>query len=401
MRVLLNDYGGYPFPAQLSHELARREHVVHHAFCTSLAGTPPGTYSDQSREKSATLRPISLRQIQQKTSLLKRRSQDIEYGKLLVQEIESFRPDIVISANTPLDAQRVIHRYCVKNGIPIIYWLQDLISIAIETILSRKYSILGLGIGKYYQRLEQKLLLQSHKVITISTDFLQQLSLWGINHSNISVIENWAPLDQFPRIDRKNAWSAKNGLDDKFVFMYSGTLSLKHNPLLLVDLARSLTNQDGIVLVRSQGEAADWLKTEASRLGLTNLIVQPFGPATDTAMAFASADVLVALLETEAGAFSVPSKVLAYFCAARPVLLAVPAQNLAAKIVRRNHTGFAVNPKDSDQFIEAANRLYTDSALRQTMGDNARNYAETNFNIKQICDRFEKEIASSVASQGD
>ena len=39
----------------------------------------------------------------------------------------------------------------------------------------------------------------------------------------------------------------------------------------------------------------------------------------------ASADVLVALLETDAGAFSVPSKVLTSLSAGRPILAAIPA----------------------------------------------------------------------------
>ena len=50
---------------------------------------------------------------------------------------------------------------------------------------------------------------------------------------------------------------------------------------------------------------------------------QPFGRLSEV---LASADVLVALLESDAGAYSVPSKVLTYLAAGRPILGAIPAE---------------------------------------------------------------------------
>ena len=55
---------------------------------------------------------------------------------------------------------------------------------------------------------------------------------------------------------------------------------------------------------------------------------QPFEVLPDV---LGSADVLVAILEPDAGVFSVPSKVLSYFCAGRPVLLAVPVKTWPRK----------------------------------------------------------------------
>jgi hypothetical protein len=44
-------------------------------------------------------------------------------------------------------------------------------------------------------------------------------------------------LDEPPQKPRRNSWSARHGLDDKFVFLYSGTLAMKHNPDILWQLA--------------------------------------------------------------------------------------------------------------------------------------------------------------------
>ena len=71
----------------------------------------------------------------------------------------------------------------------------------------------------------------------------------------------------------------------------------------------------------------------------------------------ASADVLVSVLEAEAGHFSVPSKVQSYLCAERAILLAAPHANLAAAIVARENAGLVVEPDDIEGFLEAAKAL--------------------------------------------
>jgi glycosyltransferase involved in cell wall biosynthesis len=102
----------------------------------------------------------------------------------------------------------------------------------------------------------------------------------------------------------------------------------------------------------------------------------------------AAGDVLVAILEPDAGTFSVPSKILSYLCAGRPLLLGVPESNLAARTVLDSNTGLVAEP-DERRFIEAAERLFVDDAERDAMAARARIFAERNFEIGPIADRFE------------
>ena len=111
----------------------------------------------------------------------------------------------------------------------------------------------------------------------------------------------------------------------------------------------------------------------------------------------ASADVLLATLEPEAAQFAIPSKVLSYLCAARPILLAAPRQNLSVSILDRSQAGIAVEPDDTRGWIAAATRLVADPALREQMGHNGRSYAEHTFNIDRIAARFESVLAQAQA----
>jgi glycosyltransferase involved in cell wall biosynthesis len=105
-----------------------------------------------------------------------------------------------------------------------------------------------------------------------------------------------------------------------------------------------------------------------------------------------SADVLVAILEPDAGIYSAPSKVLTYLCAKRALLLAIPPENLSARIVSSHDAGIVIAPNNVDDFVSAADTLLSDESLREAYALNARDYAETYFDIEAICDQFEKII---------
>jgi hypothetical protein len=173
--------------------------------------------------------------------------------------------------------------------------------------------------------------------------------------------------------------------------MYTGTLGLKHNPRLLLELARRHRDNDAVrVVVVSEGLGADWLReqTAADPLpGLIQLSYQDFSVMPDV---LASGDVLLGVLEEDAGVFSVPSKILTYLCAERPILLAAPSVNLATRLVARERVGMTCAPADVSAFLDAADHLRTQAGLGAVMGRRARAFAERAFQIESIADQFER-----------
>ena len=259
-----------------------------------------------------------------------------------------------------------------------MFWLQDIYSIAMRSILrSKSIPFAGL-IANGYERAERRLLRESDAVVCISSDFEPIMSQWGVDPRRCFTIENWAPRDEVPPGPQDNPWSRSHGLAGKFVFLYSGTIGLKHNPGMLVRLADAFAGRPGTeIVVISEGLGADWIKARLAERPRPNLRVLPLQPFRDVPLALASGSVLVALLREESGEFSVPSKILAYHCAGRPLLLAVPPRNLASRIVEQNSTGLVVPPDSEEQFVAAAERLYADAdALRTRFAANARRYAD-------------------------
>jgi len=149
--------------------------------------------------------------------------------------------------------------------------------------------------------------------------------------------------------------------------------------------------------VVSQGPGRKWLEEHVQKDGVSKLDLYDFQPFEALPDMLASAEVVIAILEADAGTLSVPSKVMTYMCSGKPMLLAVPPENLASRVVSSNKTGLTSPPNDVETFIENAKKLYADPALRSQLGANSRSYAERNFDIEKITDRFEAVFKAAAA----
>ena len=397
MRFVVHDYCGHPFQVQLSRNLALRGHEVTHLYFADDPG-PKGAFGE-APGNPASLRfiGITLGGAVKQTALLKRRFNDVAYGREVARIIKALKPDSVISGNTPTEAQGAIIKVCKAEKIRFVYWLQDVFSVAVSKFVSKQLGVAGKIVGWYYEQLDRRQFHDSDSIVVITDDFAPLARSWGGSDSKVTVIENWAPIEDIPVGHKINDWSRQHAVDHDFAFVYSGTLGRKHNPQLLVRLAEAFdSSEPTTVIVVAQGVAVPQLHEAKSENKLDSLLLLPLQPAKVLPQVLATADVLVAMIEADAGTFAVPSKVPTYMCAGRPILLAAPRDNLAARMVIRARAGIVVDPADETGFIEAARQLRRDAALRAELGANGRAYAEETFDINQITDRFEGVLTNGV-----
>ncbi len=405
MRLLIHDYAGHPFQIQLSRELARRGHTVLHAFAGELQ-TPRGELTRRDDDPPG----FSVQEVvmdpgyaKHKYSFRRRRSMEIAYGRRLAALIAKWKPEAMLSSNTPTETQQPALMAAKKCGARFLMWHQDFYSIAVDKLVRKRIPVLGALIGNYYRCMERRQLQASDHIIAITEDFVPIMEReFGVTRDRISVIPNWAPIETLPVQPKDNDWSRARGLQDCFVYLYTGTLGMKHNPDLLLQLALQCRDHPNTrVVVISEGIGADWLRARIREHKLSNLIVLPYQPFRVLPQVLASGDVLMAVLEEDAGVFSVPSKVLTCLCAARPLLLAVPAVNLAARIIHEQGAGLTVPPAGTVEFLAAARRLMAEPDAACDMAGRARAYAEKHFTIATITERFEKLLAKQAGRASD
>ncbi|HMD22194.1 MAG TPA: glycosyltransferase family 4 protein [Alloacidobacterium sp.] len=389
MRIFVNEFCGHPFQIQLSRELAIRGHEVEHVYFSGNTSTPKGAVKNTNVFENLNICGLNITREFDKHSIRSRRAADIEYGKVVAEALGRFKPDVVLSANMPLDGQKILLRATKKQNAKFIYWLQDVYSMAVRFVLARRQKILADIGGAYYESMEKKLLQQSDSVVCISDSFVDYVKHWGIQENKIHLIENWSPLDEITPMSKDNAWARENGVADKFCFMYSGTLGMKHRPELLLELAKHLdATREAILIVNAAGAGADWLREQTKSLSRDAFRLQPFQPYERLSEVIATADVLIALLDSDAGKFAVPSKTLTYLCAARPILMAAPNVNQAAKVIRNAKAGLVVSPDSPEEFVAAAKEFMNQPDERAACAQYGRAYAERHFNIGFIADRF-------------
>lgn len=391
MKIIVHDYAGHPFQVQLSRKLAARGHSVLHLYCASTH-TPRGELARREDDPANfQIRPITLDAMIPKNNFVRRYFMEKEYAAKLVSEVQASGAEVILSGNTPSLPQEKLARWCRGHSVRLVSWVQDVYGLAAYRMLRNKLPVVGAAVGKYFIWLDKRAFRNSSAIVVISEDFTDILASWGVDRNRIHTVHNWAPLDAMPERPRENNWSRAQQLGNKLRFVYSGTLSMRHNPALLLALARMLQQKSlGELVVVSEGPGVEWLAAEAAKQNITTLKRLGFQPFESLPDVLGSADVLVAILEPDAGVFCVPSKVLSYLCAGRPVLLAIPLENLVSRIVAHEKAGLGVAPTDVDGFCAAALTLCDSPEFRREAGVAARQYAETHFDIERITDRFEQ-----------
>lgn len=389
MRILVNEFCGHPFGMDLSRELARKGHAVCHVYFADNKTTPKGSENSADSLPGLSIEGLHIQRPFAKHGLFSRRAADIEYGRAVATRAKEFRPDVVISGDMPLDAQRILLEASHRLNARFIFWLQDVYCLAVRFVLRRKAPFLASLVARYYERLEKKLLRESDGIICIAPAFAEQLARWGIPDRGVTVIPNWAPVNEIVPTPKDNGWARAHGVADTFCFMYSGTLGMKHRPELLLALAKDIEKRgDARLIVVAAGAGADWLEKRKHEVSPNVLTLLPFQPYERVPEVIGSADVLITLLDSEAGTFAVPSKALAYLCAGRAQIVAAPAANEAARVVELAQAGLLVSSETSSGVLGAAQRFLADPALRSRCATNARHYAERHFSIENIAARF-------------
>ena len=386
LRLVVHDYSGHPGQVHLSRELARRGHHVEHQYCASYTTGRGATERREGDPETFAVRAIELSSEFARYSPIARLRQELQYARMSARDILAARPDVAVLSNIPLLSMFMLTLSLRMRRVPYVFWHQDIYSEAIRVIARDRFGQLGRMIGWVAGRVERRVARGAAAIVAISDNFIEQLEAWGVRKSKVHVVPNWAAIDEMPSRPRDNAWAKAHGLVGMPVVMYAGTLGLKHDPSVISRLAQAVPAGSHTVVV-SEGKGREWLESEASDVpGLTLLDYQPYEQLPDM---LASADVLLVVLESNASRYSVPSKVLNYLCAGRPVLALLPADNAVAHMVEAAEAGIVVAPGDADAASAALNGLLASNVARAAMGTSARRFAERTFDVGRVGERFE------------
>jgi colanic acid biosynthesis glycosyl transferase WcaI len=202
------------------------------------------------------------------------------YARDVKSLISSWKCDAVLSGNTPIDVQAQLLWHCRTSGVGFVHWVQDVYSLAIEFFLRRRWSGLAAPLSIPFRMLEKKVCSASNAVLVIAPAFRDHLLRWGVASGKVTVLENWAPLAEADCLPGASDWRKRHDLIGSLVFLYLGTLGLKHRPDLLYALAQSLDVTCKVVVI-TEGVGSEYLEKQQKLDNLLLLDFQPYHELTE------------------------------------------------------------------------------------------------------------------------
>jgi len=303
------------------------------------------------------------------------------------------RGDVVFLRLPPLQlgVTGILARYL--RGARVLLNVQDIHpDLSIESGLLRNPFLIKAALA-----FERWIYRYHRNIVVISDGFKKNLLAKGVPASKISVIPNWVDTDFLRPLEKRNPVARKYGLADRFVVMYSGTISISSYDTLvrLLDAAVVLRDDPQVLLALvGDGFKAKDLKAEAVRRGLPNVVFIPFQPYPDLPHLMASADVLLVPLDKEKSLLSVPSKLYNFMAAGRPILgLAVEDSEVHA-LITGSGCGTTVPPDDPARITAAIRGLAADPDARERQAAAGRAHALAHYSRESVLDAFERLMES-------
>lgn len=388
MRIVVLDYAGHIPQADLARNLAKLGHQVRHMYCSDYVSGRGAVQHEPGDPKDLEFLNVSKKKDFNRYNPIERLKHEFAISDEFWAKIQEMNPDHTIFSNVPLIAMSRLAKRMHGNNRLYLFWWQDVYSIAMGNAL-KNFGPFSWPIRKLLINLEKNILKRAQSVVAISPNFEPIYHSWKQDRKKFSIYPNWTPISLFPQQQASPVNSNRR------LAVYAGTLGLKHRPELLLHLADDpeFKKFGGVVVVISQGYGRELLEKPKNKR--ENIELRDFLPIPELAQLFSDATVLLAVLEPEASTFSVPSKIMSYLSAGKPIVASIDPKNASAAILQESGAGIVVSPESSaDDFSQAVTQIISDFQLALSMSQASAKYSQDNFDGAKAAEFFVKQIQS-------
>lgn len=195
----------------------------------------------------------------------------------------------------------------------------------------------------------------------------------GASPDQVVIIPDWADTSVIIPTDKKNPFSTRLGLADRFVVMHSGNMGVSQDLEMVLQAAAQLKEVADLSFVFvGDGLKKSALQASAKCLGLKNVLFLPYEPKENLSNSFGAADCFIVSLKPGLHGYIMPSKLYGILAAGRPYVACVDPECDVARITQKHQCGLLSQVGSSRDLAEKILQLYRDRTLAQTMGANAR-----------------------------
>jgi len=241
------------------------------------------------------------------------------------------------------------------------------------------------------EKVEDKVIRESDKIITISSAMKKVLLQKGAKQENVDVVYDGVRSDMFKpykreatRLRQKHADGVEN------VVMHHGVIDPQDHPEIIVDAATEVIKKhpNTMFWLIGDGAAIPSIKEKTRRKGLEKHFFFSGWVPFENVPAFISAcDVgLVILPDISSARIRVTLKGFEYWACEKPVVVPnLPALN---EVVQPWQTGLFYTPGDPKDLAEKTCELLEDRQLSRRMGETGRKLVEKEYSWDKLATQF-------------
>ena len=295
--------------------------------------------------------------------------------------------DVIYCASPPPAAAIAALLLGRLRGQPYVIKLTDLASdaaIATDIVKNREALYLARAIEGFVYR-------NAAKIVCLCQGFIDRLKERNILADKLHIISDWADTERGLPLENAKAFRAANGLStEDFVVLHTSNMGKKQDLLNVVRAAEISQGLPGLVWVLvGQGEERATLEKEVAARKLKNIRILPLQPSDMLAEMYSGADILLLNQKAAMEDAVIPSKLLTYMAAGRPILAAANQNSEAARQIRTADCGAVVPAEDPRALVDGAVILRENTSARNRFGANGRKHALAHFQKLKVLKEYE------------
>ena len=295
--------------------------------------------------------------------------------------------DISVVYSPPLPLGLAAYFIEKTKGSPFILNVQDLFpQNAIDLGALKQAALI-----KFFKRMEHFIYRKAKHITVHSGGNRDYILSMKINSDKVSVLHNWVNLEEFKNDGIPNFVREKTEFKGKFIVFFGGVMGYAQDLETVIDCANLLRSHPKILfLLLGDGAEKKGLMEKSQSLGLRNVKFLPFVSKEEYPIWVHAADVGLVTLKRSMNTPVVPSKILGFMAAGKPILASLNTESDGIRIVEEGKFGINVPAGDPLAMADAILKLLANEEEGRKMGQRGRLYAEKNFSRTACVTQYEE-----------
>lgn len=360
MKILLINQTFYPdvvstaqHLTDLARDLSRRGHEV-----TVIAGRhgyddPDRVFSFRENVEGITVRRIPYTFFGKQSKWARAMDFATFYVSLAWRLMLTARHDVVVALTSPPLVAVAGCAFCALKGGRFVYWVMDLNP---DEAQAAGWLKADSAAGRVLRAISRWTFKKSARIVALDRYMKERIALrYGTDPDKIAVLPPWAHDESLkPVAAPANAFRRENGLEGKFVVMYSGNHSPCHPLDTLLEAALYLKDDPSVVFCFvGGGSLVGRVKDFSRRQKLANVLQLPYVPMSALAQSLSAADLHITVMGNDFVGILHPCKLYGILAVGRPFVYIGPEGSHLGDLVRATGLGRRVSHGDRDGLVAA------------------------------------------------